>query len=34
MPLFIAIVTFLSILIGGVTFSGSMIAYAKLAGKG
>jgi H+-translocating NAD(P) transhydrogenase subunit beta len=33
MPLFVAIVTFLSILIGGVTFSGSMIAYAKLAGK-
>ncbi len=29
--LFIALVTFLSIFIGGVTFSGSMVAYAKLA---
>ena len=28
-----AIAVFLSVIIGGVTFSGSMIAYAKLAGK-
>uniref|UniRef100_UPI004057625F NAD(P)(+) transhydrogenase (Re/Si-specific) subunit beta n=1 Tax=Candidatus Electronema sp. TaxID=2698783 RepID=UPI004057625F len=31
--LFIAIVTFLSALIGGVTFSGSMVAFGKLSGK-
>lgn len=30
---FIAIVTFLSALIGGVTFSGSMVAFGKLSGK-
>ena len=28
-----AVAVFLSVIIGGVTFSGSMIAYAKLAGK-
>ncbi|CAK8713341.1 NAD(P) transhydrogenase subunit beta [Candidatus Electronema halotolerans] len=33
MRLFIAIVTFLSALIGGVTFSGSMVAFGKLSGK-
>jgi NAD(P) transhydrogenase subunit beta len=33
MMLFIAIVTFLSALIGGVTFSGSMVAFGKLSGK-
>jgi NAD(P) transhydrogenase subunit beta len=33
MAVFIAMVTFLSALIGGVTFSGSMVAYGKLAGK-
>jgi NAD(P) transhydrogenase subunit beta len=33
MVLFIAIVTFLSALIGGVTFSGSMVAFGKLSGK-
>ncbi len=33
MPPFIVIVTALSVLIGGVTFTGSMVAYGKLAGK-
>ncbi|WP_417913007.1 NAD(P)(+) transhydrogenase (Re/Si-specific) subunit beta [Candidatus Electronema sp. TJ] len=31
--LFVAVVTFLSVLIGGVTFTGSMVAYGKLSGK-
>jgi len=33
MSVFIAIVAFLSTFIGGVTFTGSMVAYGKLAGK-
>ena len=33
MSIFIAIVAFLSAFIGGVTFSGSMVAFGKLSGK-